>query len=84
MRVFEFVKTEFLRGFTPEEEPPGAEAEEDASDDELASTENASPADASHIEVRGLHLPSCSGHRTTCYVQISMAKFHTIYIALHE
>ena len=54
MRVFEFVKTEFLRGFTPEEEPPGAEEEEDASDDELASTENASPADASHIEVRSL------------------------------
>jgi len=57
MRVFEFVKTEFLRGFTPEEEPPGAEEEEDASDDELASTENASPADASHIEVRSLPAP---------------------------
>ena len=57
MRVFEFVKTEFMRGFTPEEEPPGAEEEEDASDDELASTENASPADASHIEVRSLLLP---------------------------
>ncbi len=75
MRVFEFVKTEFMRGFTPEEEPPVSEEEEDASDDELASTENASPMDVSHIEVRSLPAPP-SRNQLVVMCNLLLWKFH--------